>query len=329
MGMGRALINAVSTDEEVPCPLCASDQPQRVYQLEDWQHGLGGPFSLVRCGACGALYLTPRPSEVELARYYPRDYEPYQPHALTGGLWWRRLPRLYGLDKRCRAVTHLLASGRLLDIGCAAGDFMVRMRQHGAWDVAGIEPDACAAQYARERYDLQVYTGRVDEVELPEAQFDVVTLWDVLEHLPQPGASLQRIARWLRPGGWLLLRTPDAASFYARAWGRYWAGLDAPRHLVVFDRTSLERLLMQSGFQVARAWSLSGSHALTVLSWRYWLRARGHALGWSRLLDNPLTQALTAPLFWLIDRRGGALVTVAARKQTEERLDRDSSGPAK
>jgi SAM-dependent methyltransferase len=260
------------------------------------------------------LYLNPRPSTAELSRYYPTEYYAYQRGPLESGPWWARWLRLYGLDKRCRAVTRSVASGHLLDVGCATGDFLARMRRHGAWELTGLEQDQHAASMARQEYGLEVYTGPLDEVELAQGGFDVVTMWDVIEHVPRPGASLRRIGEWLRPGGWLIMRTPDADSPYARAFGRYWAGLDAPRHLVVFGRSTLTRLLTENGFQIERVWTLSGSHALTVLSWRCWLQARGASLAWSRLLDHPFAQILSTPVFWLVDRFGGALITVAARR---------------
>jgi len=296
------------------CPLCDSDCPQVAYHVEDWLHGLNGSFRIVRCGHCNALYLNPRPEGAELARYYPSDYEAFGRRALGSEPPWRRALRLYGLDKRCRTVTNLMSGGRLLDVGCATGDFLARMRQNGSWQVTGLEMNEAAATQGSHHYGLEIRTGSVDEVEFAPRSFDVVTLWDVIEHLPQPKASLKRIANWLRPGGWVVVRTPDAGSLYARAFGRYWAGLDAPRHLVVFDRSSLNRLAAESGFEVKRVWTLSGSHALTVLSLRYWLRARGHSLGWSRLLGNPLAQVVTSPAFWLIDRLSGALVTMTARR---------------
>lgn len=305
--------------EQIACPLCGAEHFRPVHALADWQHGLEGEFRLVHCQVCGVRYLNPRPDVVELAHYYPADYEPYRREALSDGPWWRRAARLYGLDKRCRAVTAFVSGGRLLDVGCASGDFLARMHRYGGWEVVGIEPDARAAALARECYGLSIHVGRLDEVEFPSACFDVVTLWDVLEHLPRPGASLERIARWLRPGGWLILRTPDASSPYARAWGRYWAGWDAPRHLVVYDRATLAEQLRQSGFRVWRVWTMSGSYALTALSWRYWLRAKGYPSACRSVLENPLSQAIGAPLCWLVDRLGGALLTVAA--QTRERQD--------
>jgi len=305
--------------EDVCCPLCGANRPSLVHQVRDWMYSLGGPFNLVRCGQCRVLYLNPRPTIREVPGFYPTDYAAYAREALQDGPWLRRRLRLYGLAKRCRAVARLAKGGQLLDVGCATGDYLALMRDHGGWHTVGIEMDERAAALARERYGLQVYSGSVDEVNLPPASFDVITLWDVLEHLPDPRSSLARIASWLRPNGWLVIRTPDASSLYARIWGRYWAGLDAPRHVVVFDRASLAHLLAETGLKVEHMWSLSGSHAITALSWQQWLRAKGFPQAWGLLLANPLAQVLSWPLFWILDRWGGAVVTASARHIGERR----------
>ena len=88
----------------------------------------------------------------------------------------------------------------------------------------------------------------------------------------------------------------------------------APRHLVPFDRSTLARLLADAGFRISRIWTLFGSHAMTVLTWRCCLQARGHSPTCTRLLGNPLAQVVIPPAFWLIDRLGGALVTMTARR---------------
>ncbi|MFH1086786.1 MAG: class I SAM-dependent methyltransferase [Chloroflexota bacterium] len=300
--------------EFVCCPVCGANEPEPAHQLHDWLHGLGGPFSMVRCRSCRMLYLTPRPDQDELASYYPEDYAAYSREAPASGPWWRRRLLGYGITKRCRAVASLAQGGRLLDVGCATGEFAARMRRWGDWTVEGLELGSHAAALAQERYGLAVHVGAVDHVDLARASFDVITLWDVLEHLPHPPASLDRMIGWLRPGGWLVIRTPDSGSIYGRLWGRYWAGLDAPRHMVVFDHAGLLDLLRRKGLAVSNLAMRSGSHAVTVLSLRFMVRDRGLSLRWSRALGHPLAQVLTSPLFWLLDRLGGPWSVVAARK---------------
>lgn len=311
---GRAAPPPANAMESIPCPLCEGNTPRPVHTLADWQQGAEGVYHLVRCTACGLLYLNPRPTREAMGRHYPADYAPFQradPRALP---WWRRPWRGYGLAKRRRAVTRLIPRGRLLDVGCADGTFLAAMQATGAWDVVGLERDPGAASYARERHGIAVHCVDVDEATFDEGALDAITLWDVLEHLHSPRDTLRRIRPWLGDGGWLVIRVPDAGSPWARVFGRFWAGFDAPRHLVTFDRRTLGRLLAECGYGARAQWTLSGSHAMAVLSVYAWLRATGRPRAWGRLLDNPISQALTAPLFWLADRAlGGALVTVAAQ----------------
>jgi SAM-dependent methyltransferase len=176
--------------------------------------------------------------------------------------------------------------------------------------------DPVAAETARQTYDLDVHaSSNLDDAPFAGETFDVVTMWDVLEHVPRPRAALAQIRRWLKPEGWLLLRTPNAGSLQARFWGRFWAGFDAPRHLVAFDPDTLTAILQAQGFSVRRIWAPSGSFALAMFSLRFWLRARGFPVGWARWVDNPPVQMLSGPLFWLADRAGGGgQMMIAAKK---------------
>jgi len=303
--------------EYTPCPLCGSNAPQPVHELADWLYYTDGWHRLVRCTDCGLLYLNPRPTRDAMPRYYPVEYAPFERADTDAHPRWRNPWRAYGLAKRCRAVMRLVPRGRLLDVGCASGAFLAAMRDTGAWEVIGLERDESAAAWTREQYGITVRNVDVDEAMFDVGAFDAITLWDVLEHLPSPGDTLRRLHPWLRAGGWLVLRVPDGGSLWARLFGRYWAGLDAPRHLVTFDRSTLRRLLAACGYTVKAEWTLSGTHAMAVLSMNAWLRGTGRRPGWGRLLDNPIAQVLAAPFLWLIDRLlGGALITVAAQPTT-------------
>src|SRR5207245_1005319 len=127
-------------------------------------------------------------------------------------------------------IRHLpsVNGGRLLDVGCGSGDYLVRMRALG-WDVAGLEPDHAAASQARRR-DLAVEVGTAETADFPAESFDAITLSHVIEHLHDPHVALERCARWLKPHGVLWLATPDLDSAGQRRYGRDWLALDPPRH---------------------------------------------------------------------------------------------------
>jgi 2-polyprenyl-3-methyl-5-hydroxy-6-metoxy-1,4-benzoquinol methylase len=152
-------------------------------------------------------------------------------------------------------LLHLVPSGgRLLDVGCACGFLLVAARERG-FDVRGVEPSAWATAYARREFGLDVWHGSLEEAPLEPASFDVVVLADAIEHLSDPRAALKKLYRLLKPGGRLLLLTPDAGSLMARLAGVHWWGL-LDDHYHYFDRRTLRRLLEDEGFTVERVTAL-------------------------------------------------------------------------
>ena len=149
--------------------------------------------------------------------------------------------------KHLRIVQKYAQSGRLLDVGCASGLFLLHARRAG-WDVTGIEPNEKLCEDARKRLKGQ---GQVQCVPLEAAQldggFDVISLWDVLEHVPGPRSFLELCHHLLQLGGYLFLNVPDLDSLEARILGRRWPLL-LPEHLNYFNRTSLELCAKRAGF---------------------------------------------------------------------------------
>lgn len=305
--------------EAVNCNFCGADDTELVLESGDRLHGIEGAFRLVRCRQCGLIYLTPRPGPDEMARYYPSDYIAYYRAIEDEPSFLRRLDRRYGLHKRCREVIRRAGGpGRLLDVGCATGVFLDGMRQRG-WTVRGVEVNAKATQYARERLGLEVFVGELEEAGYPDASFDVVTLWDVLEHVPDPRRTLGEIARILQSEGLLVLSLPNPDCLEARLFGPYWAGWDVPRHLHIFSLPVLERLLTETGFQIQEISSFTGRYYVLVLSTQLWLAER---LASQRLRQLILAvmrswpaRALALPWYALADRwNQSSIMTVFARR---------------
>ena len=158
--------------ESIACALCGCDRYTEIAIVPDLL--LDRPAvtaRLVRCAACGLVYQSPRPTLEEIGQHYPSAYEPHADRRPSGLM---RRAHAYGMRKRCRYVTDHLRSGRLLDVGCATGLFLVAMRQTGAWEVAGVDLSEDAARVARERYGLDVFTGTLEEAAYPDASFDAI-----------------------------------------------------------------------------------------------------------------------------------------------------------
>ncbi|MGD2144882.1 MAG: class I SAM-dependent methyltransferase, partial [Anaerolineae bacterium] len=276
--------------ERVACGYCGSSETTLYAQLEDWLCGLPGHFTMVRCTQCGVLRLNPRPDRDTIGRYYLDDYKPFAdtlsiPSALENRI--RAWSLAYGLRRRVRVTARHQPTGRLLDVGCATGLFLDAAQRYGRWEVQGVEPSPSAATFGRERLELDIVQGAFADADLDEASFNVVTMWDVLEHLHDPVAAVQKASRLLQPGGILIVRVPHLESIGARIFGRYWAGLDAPRHLHVFPRQVLTEMMRQADLHPL-AWQCWGSYHIFALSLEFWLRSRRSAL----LHEPPWQQVL-------------------------------------
>lgn len=318
-GDRQATATETLTLETVPCLLCGSDKKEPRYSLEDYYTRQPGRFYLVQCQHCGLVYLNPRPTPDAIQHYYPPTYQAYTPVRVENLPWLKRHLIEYGLWKRCQPLLKQQSAGRVLDIGCGRGYFLAAMQKYGRWQTVGIDLSPEAVAFATNDLKVEAYAGRLEEMNFPDHSFDAVTLWDALEHLPHPRQTLLEVQRILKPTGRLLLRVPWLDSLDARLFGSYWAGLDTPRHLTVFSRDTLTRLLRETGFGVERLWCMSGSHASFVISLRFVLSQPNHGR-WPKLLHrvltHPIGHLLSAPYFFIIDKlRLGSEITVLASKR--------------
>jgi SAM-dependent methyltransferase len=290
------------------CPVCGCADREVFYEgLRDRAfRAAPGAWTLMRCRECRSAYLDPRPDPqtIELAyrSYYTHgtaappppvgrlrqglagDYRRArwgyeQGPAVPGG---RLIPRIAASRGALvdREIRHLPATpgGRLLDVGCGSGAFVAQMEALG-WRAEGIDPDPAAVAGAREA-GLEVRQGMLADLDPAEhaGAFDAVTLSHVIEHLHDPAGDMRRIHALLRPGGLLWIATPNLEALGLRRFGRDWLGLDPPRHLVLFTRASLERLVRDAGFDPLPAPPAS-PHALQMFS-------QSPAIGEGRLPDE-------------------------------------------
>ena len=243
---------------EPPCNLCASTRSRVVYEtaLPEVRDPAGLAAALrctnaqyrcfgriVRCLDCGLMFRSPQEDDTE-AGYAEVVDEEYLANEASRRATYEKSLRLMrsGGDE----------GGRLLDVGCYVGTFLDVARSCG-WDVQGLEPSRWAAEVARGRYGLDVVTGSISEAELAPGSFDVVTLWDALEHLRDPRGSLERVREWLVPDGRLWLSTMNVEAAFPRLMGRRWPHY-MRMHLWYFSRPTLRRLLEAAGFELMGIW---------------------------------------------------------------------------
>ena len=297
-----------TTYEPVSCDLCGADNPVPVLVGPDRQLGGQEQFTLVRCCHCGLIYQSPQPTD--LGSYYPQSYAPF------GQVQQKATSRIsaYLQARDEQALRRLIGwAGRVLEVGCATGDYLLMLRQRG-WEVTGLEPSDHAAAIARQR-GLDVRTGVLLDAHLPAEAFDLVLLRHVLEHVPSPSATLSEIHRLLAPHGKVSVLVPNYDSLERTLCGPYWHGYDLPRHLFTFAPRTLTAMMERAGLYVQR---IHHTYVPTSYVWsvRYWAQAHGQAtLARFFRNDNLLAIGLFVPLgllgAWL--HRAGRILIVAAK----------------
>lgn len=220
-------------DGPEPCPLCGHAGPREWLRGPDRFHGRKENYTLVRCPECLLVWLSHPPKPTEMHLHYTDAY-----HKLISGAGENSPARW---KDRKTVLTKHKQSGSLLDMGCSSGSFLEFMKGE-SWNLYGIEMSIEGARTAEERSHAQVFVGNILDAPFPRESFDVITCFDVLEHLYEPRQVMARVGEWLKPGGIFYVLVPNVDSAEARAFGSYWHGLELPRHLFHYSPQSLKRL---------------------------------------------------------------------------------------
>ncbi|MHB9052440.1 MAG: class I SAM-dependent methyltransferase [Thermoleophilia bacterium] len=231
------------------CDLCGGTHHELLFVGHDRLFDIEGEFPLVRCQDCGLVFVSPRPSYEEMARFYPQDdYDLYNKAAGLKDRSMDELGRLQGPRKG--RIDKFQQQGKLLDIGFGDGSFLYFMKECG-WDVAGVDFNEKMVDLVRDELGIEAVAGQLEDAAYPDGAFDVVTLWGVLEHVQSPRQTVEEISRITRDGALLVIYTQNAAAPEARWLGEDWFIYEVPRHLYSFTPDSLAKLLSAAGFCVA------------------------------------------------------------------------------
>jgi 2-polyprenyl-3-methyl-5-hydroxy-6-metoxy-1,4-benzoquinol methylase len=212
---------------------------------------------LVRCQDCGFLF-QPARTLADVRELYGDDYFKRFPTGAGGRCEVyssREESRSYEAEVRVRLVEKYVPSGRLLEIGAAAGHFLGAARRAN-FSVLGIEPSEAVASEAGQRFGVEILTGFVEEIELPRKAFDVACAWHVLEHLAEPLTTLSRLRDALAPAGHLVLEVPNVESVRARRETTEWGPLDLEHHVGHYGPRSLGALLQRAGFEIVTTYTV-------------------------------------------------------------------------
>ena len=234
------------------CPACLSDKIEPALEARD--HTVSGEnFAIWQCQHCTLRFTQGVPDQAHIGPYY--QSEDYISHSntskgLINGLYQQVRSITLGQKRKLIEQLNDGKSGRLLDVGCGTGEFLNTMQQAG-WEVRGFEPDEGARAFAKTQYGLHV--------ESPEqlfdtglGQFQIITLWHVLEHVHQLQDYVARLKSLLAPGATLLVAVPNYQSSDAESYGSFWAAYDVPRHLYHFSPLAMHLLLQRHGIEVEK-----------------------------------------------------------------------------
>ena len=260
--------------EIVACNLCGNAECDPLYRKPDVLYYPNEWFDIVLCRSCDLAFVSPRPKQDEMKRFYPPEYF---------DLFFAKRPKFTGERhlKQLKSITGLNrnASKRLLDIGCANGDFP-RLAIESGWQAEGLE----TAENVALRNDVRIY--RSLETISTENQYDIITAWGVLEYLHDPMAYFKGIADHLAPNGAFVFAGSNLDSISAR----HLFGVDTPRALHIFGRKAIEAYARRNGLVVESMTADDTIYGMTPIHWlRYFMRrSLGlRPLRWEELPETP------------------------------------------
>ena len=299
--------------QRVVCDLCGSDHYKVRFPstLRDGEKddlsayqctsiGYGRHHTIVECLKCGLVYANPRYDSGEMLARYQAVEDPLYVEEREG--------RVLTFERHLQPLEIIMPPGdgrRLLDVGCHVGVFVEIAARHG-WEAWGVEPSQWAATQAQ-RTGLQVVEGTTETAGFDDEFFDVISMWDVIEHLEHPSAEVRRAFQLLKPDGILAVHTMDLGSIFARLMGPRWPWL-MEMHLYYFSKSTLDMLLTRTGFQVLAIKPQGRYLRLGYLATRVagFSRPLGRTLGWLFARLGSSQRAISINL--------GDLVTMYARK---------------
>jgi len=309
------------------CPLCGSKEFSKLFDIEDYNYKLPGRFEEYKCSDCGLMFLNPYLEAHELTFYYPQAYYSYQECTKTKkpiknyilnpvnawNIFWDRV-------NKGNAWARYLSKnrkGRLLDIGCGSAGYLKHMRKlNPEMELYGCDPYGPQNKSSLNRLSIIYKNLSVFECKFADSFFDIVTINHVLEHIPNPKELLSEINRILKPNGHLIIGVPNNRSLSCFLFGKYWYGLDAPRHILNYSEENLRSIIIYSGFCVNSVRFIGNvPYFLESLLFKLFKTKKVTGL-WSKSWFCSLISALLNPLVWVLNKiHLGNCIEIYANKE--------------
>lgn len=318
---------------EVSCPVCGSTQSKKLFSVKDWTFLCSdSTFFVKKCSACGCGYLSPRPAEDEMSKFYPPEFY-WSWEGVGESIEWNDIveKRLSQIKAKA-AWLNDMTPGSLLDVGSQKGEFIWYMKERG-WEVEGVEMDSSVPNPA----NMPIRYGDFLTMDYQLEKYDAITLWAVLEHVYSPAKFIEKAVALLKPGGRLIVLVTNLNSIQSRVLCQD----DYPRHLTFFTKSALITLLKNNGMQVCRCstgqdifgGALNGGLVYSCkrlfgynrdeafrewkqpfdpyLYWTMWRGRNSRFIRWVSRIDRFLTK----PIEFILDRIGcGFILTISAVK---------------
>ena len=233
----------------------------------------GENFEIYEDSKTGVLYTLPQPIE-NLGKYYEsKNYISHTDGKKSVFERFYQIAKSINLNDKLNLINKIAKGKKILDYGCGVGDFLEHLQKNG-YDVLGMEPNDSARRIAQSKIGLAKVTST--ELEQINEKFDVITLWHVLEHIPNLNEIIGQLKNHLTKSGTLVIAVPNHQSYDANYYGEHWAAYDVPRHLWHFTETSMHKLFSNFGMKIESIHPMKlDSFYVSLLSEKY----KGNKLG--------------------------------------------------
>ena len=253
--------------EKINCPLSDKKTVLKNYIKVKDHSNTQEEFTIVSCETTNFLFTNPRPKEKDISKYY--DFEDYISHSNKKNDFISKLYQLvrsFSIKRKYKLISKLIGDKKILDVGSGTGEFLSYMRRKG-YDTYGVEIAKKARELSTKNHGLFVKDSLSS---LDETNFDIITMWHVLEHVYDLDGYMKRIKSLLNDKGVLIVAVPNHKCFDQKFYGKYWAGWDVPLHLWHFDKESMLKLSKKYGFKISSIHPLYfDSFYVSLLSSKY------------------------------------------------------------
>lgn len=269
----------------VKCNVCDSENFKVLFKVNEHR--------IVRCRKCSLTYVNPRLKKDKLYDIYNKEYfsneqfNKKKPKEIYGyGLYIKEKDNIEkSFKKILEDIERYKKRGQILDVGCATG-FFLNLCKKKRWDAYGVDMSKFAIDYAKKEFGLKnLYHGDLDKINLKKSSFDVITMFDVIEHLEDPKKMLSDINSLLKKKGMVVITTPDSGSIPAKLLGKNWEEYKRAReHVYFFSRKTLTKILKKTGFKVVKIKSAGRYLDLNSTMRRLNIQLNGHLTFLERII---------------------------------------------